>query len=327
MKPDAARDDGVGDGPEQEPHLTVAVVARMLGIAPATLRTWDRRYGVGPSAHESGRHRRYSPHDVARLENMQRALVRGAAPAEAARFALAGSTEHGDEGGAAAAEWSPPAEAARPRAGGQMLRLPGAGRYARGLGRAALALDFPATRTLLIEAIAAFGVQVTWNEVARPVLEAVGQRWAETGLGVEIEHLLSQGVTAAFSAHALAVTATSTRPILLAAMPGEQHVLPLFALAADLADHGVTARPLGSDLPVNGLVAAMRRTTPAAVVLWSQLAATADVTVLSALPVTRPRVRAFVAGSGWSHVVVPPRVQVLGSLDEAVQVLVAAAAG
>ena len=29
--------------------LTVAVVARRVGVAPATLRTWERRYGLCPS--------------------------------------------------------------------------------------------------------------------------------------------------------------------------------------------------------------------------------------------------------------------------------------
>ena len=42
------------------PQLSVAAVARKLGIAPATLRTWDRRYGIGPANHVPGRHRRYS---------------------------------------------------------------------------------------------------------------------------------------------------------------------------------------------------------------------------------------------------------------------------
>ena len=46
-------------------------LARRLGIAPATLRTWDRRYGRGPSEHSAGSHRRYSPSDIARLEHME----------------------------------------------------------------------------------------------------------------------------------------------------------------------------------------------------------------------------------------------------------------
>ena len=71
-----------------EPMLSVAAVARRLGVAPATLRTWDRRYGLGPTDHTTGRHRRYGDRDIARLELMQRALLRGASPAEAARYAL-----------------------------------------------------------------------------------------------------------------------------------------------------------------------------------------------------------------------------------------------
>ena len=69
-----------------EPHLTVSGAARRLGIAPATLRTWDRRYGIGPSGHARGRHRRYSAADMACLELMQRALMQGAAPAEGVVF-------------------------------------------------------------------------------------------------------------------------------------------------------------------------------------------------------------------------------------------------
>ena len=75
-----------------EPRLTVSGAARRLGIAPATLRTWDRRYGIGPTEHARGRHRRYSADDMARLELMQRALMQGPhprrRPATPARVAL-----------------------------------------------------------------------------------------------------------------------------------------------------------------------------------------------------------------------------------------------
>ncbi|MGX7826102.1 MerR family transcriptional regulator [Actinokineospora sp. 24-640] len=73
-----------------EPLLTIAAVARRLGVAPATLRTWNRRYGVGPTGHTPGRHRRYTPTDVHRLELMQRALLKGASSAE---YALRAATD------------------------------------------------------------------------------------------------------------------------------------------------------------------------------------------------------------------------------------------
>lgn len=67
--------------------LTVAGVARTLGVAASTLRTWDRRYGLGPSSHQAGSHRRYAPRDVARLQVMRRLTLRGVAPVDAARIA------------------------------------------------------------------------------------------------------------------------------------------------------------------------------------------------------------------------------------------------
>ncbi|MDQ6650091.1 MAG: MerR family transcriptional regulator, partial [Actinomycetota bacterium] len=51
-----------------QPRYAVSAVAHRLGVAPATLRTWARRYGLGPSLHEAGSHRRYSAQDVARLQ-------------------------------------------------------------------------------------------------------------------------------------------------------------------------------------------------------------------------------------------------------------------
>ena len=42
------------DGLDLDVGLGVAAVARRLGVAPATLRTWDRRYGVGPTRARGG---------------------------------------------------------------------------------------------------------------------------------------------------------------------------------------------------------------------------------------------------------------------------------
>ena len=320
-------------GDAAQPPLGVAAAARRLGIAPATLRTWDRRYGLGPSEHTPGHHRRYSPADMARLDLMRRALLRGASAGDAARIAVespAAPSSNGDGPGLEPSPFGeggpvddpPPPAPERRSAGGGVLRLTGAGPLARGLGRAATALDVDGVRALLATAIAEAGVVVAWDDVVRPVLTAVGRRWAHTGAGVEIEHLLTVCVLAAFGSRP--DPAPARTPVLLAGMPDEQHTLPITALAAALAEHGTGCRSLGADLPAGALVAAIRRTAPAAVVLWSQVPRTADVELLAALPRTRPQFRTYVAGPGWADRTLPPRVVELTTLGSACAEIAAA---
>jgi MerR family transcriptional regulator, light-induced transcriptional regulator len=333
-------------GQTHGPPLSVAAVARQLGIAPATLRTWDRRYGIGPADHTPGKHRRYNADDLARLELMRSALLHGATPAAAATYALTALPAHPDTAARAPAgtvadrntpistDRGVPARAAdsgattpRHSRGGPVLPLARAGWQARGLARAATALDAQTVRSLLNESIAADGPQITWDVVVRPVLRAVAQRWVDTGTGIEIEHLLSDCVTGAFSALAASTpTATIThwataRPVLLAGMAGDQHRLPLVVLSATLAQRGVACRSLGTDLPSDALVTAIRRIAPAALLLWSQLPETADPDLLKSLPRTRPGFRTFVAGPGWADGSLGPRIGRLSSLHEATDVI------
>ncbi|MGW0860385.1 MerR family transcriptional regulator, partial [Streptomyces sp. NPDC002690] len=78
--------------------LTTGAVARLLGVAPTTLRSWERRYGIGPAEREGGRHRRWTSVDVELLMRMCDFTSAGLPPAEAARAALA--TASGGHGGA-----------------------------------------------------------------------------------------------------------------------------------------------------------------------------------------------------------------------------------
>jgi MerR family transcriptional regulator, light-induced transcriptional regulator len=316
-------------GPRQRtaPQLSVAAAARRLGVAPATLRTWDRRYGIGPSGHTPGQHRRYSSDDIARLDLMQHALVRGASPADAARFATTSRLPERVEPERIEPERIEPEPGqdeltGRARAGGAALSLPGAGGRAHGLARAALMLDPAPVRASLIESVAAVGIESTWDEVVRPVLAAIGDRWQHTGAGVEIEHQLSECVRGVFGQVAAAAPAEAdARPVLLAGMPGEQHMLPMAVLAAVLATRRVPCRMLGANLPMAGLAAAVRRTAPALVVLWAQLAETADAEALAALPRTRPRFRIAAAGPGWAEHELPSRIDRLDSLVTARQAI------
>ena len=319
---DAPRDDAPQDDLPLEPRLTVSAVAHRLGVAPATLRTWARRYGLGPSEHTAGAHRRYTSADLTRLQTMRRLTLEGVPPGEAARVAMAQPLLPTAVDDAPLPDSQGRLRPRRGGPGGRVLALPGADGVVRGLGRAAMALDAHAVTALVREEVAKHGVLHTWDHVLRPVLVAVGARWAATGEGVEVEHLLSDCTSVVLRDIASsAPELPGRRPVLLSCAPDEHHSLPLHALAAGLAERGVGVRTLGPAMPGSALQAAVRRTGPAALFVWSQLPGTADPSVLEALPVTRPPTAVVVGGPGWVPDRLPRRVTVAADLSHALELV------
>ncbi|MFI8327315.1 MerR family transcriptional regulator [Streptomyces sp. NPDC085529] len=298
--------------------ITTGAVARRLGVSPTTVRSWDRRYGIGPAARGDGRHRRWSPADVAMLEEMCRLTASGVPPAEAARAAReVRASMEGDGAGAPVVPVVPVvpvAEAAEPvtargPAGGGGLPLGNVRRECRGLARAAVRLDGPAMETLLRAALAEHGLVTAWEEIMAPTLHAVGRKWESSGdRYVEVEHLLSWHISTALRQAAVtgSASASPAPPVLLACVPSEQHTLPLEALAAGLAERSLPTRMFGAAVPAEALDAAVRRSGPAAVVLWSQARSTANHALArhvagTAFGVHGARTAALVllAGPGW----------------------------
>jgi hypothetical protein len=287
VPPDDAAGTGVDGGPgtsadadqpsagSAEPAavaLSVAGAARGLGVAAGTLRSWERRYGLGPSAHTAGGHRRYGPVDLARLGIMHRLVQEGVPPAEAAAAAIrapidaaavdaanpyaallgATSAPVGRDGVAeAVAAAQDGSETLRPghapAGGGRVLSLPSQARTARGLARAAMALDAAACHRAISDSLGEHGALPTYEHLVRPVLVSIGQRWAQTSRGVEIEHSFSAVVTSAFTAHSASLREPRNgRPALLATVPDDLHDLPLLVLQAALADVGIRCHVLGA---------------------------------------------------------------------------------
>ncbi|GAA4335764.1 MerR family transcriptional regulator [Streptomyces venetus] len=269
-----------GDDASAVVGLTTGALARRLGVSPTTLRSWDRRYGLGPAVRSQGRHRRWGPRDVAMAEEMCRLTATGAPPAEAARVAR---LRFGTPGGATppAASGAVSAAAYRPGGAGSGLPLGDVRQECRGLARAAVRLDAPELEQRLVEAVGRYGLERTWEELMVPTLRAVGRKWESSGdRYVEVEHLLSWHVSGTLRSVPLLLPRTAppvgAPPVVLACTPGEQHTLPLEALTAALGERGVPTRTLGAAVPAEALLACVRRTGPVAVVLWSQTRSTAS---------------------------------------------------
>jgi MerR family transcriptional regulator, light-induced transcriptional regulator len=306
-----AAEAGVTDSPEAQPGYGIGALARRLGVAPATLRDWERRYGIGPGARSAGGHRRYGPADIARIEYMRRLVLDGMPPGEAARAALA------SEPPVAQAPTAEPDLAAW-GSGGRSLPLPGQLPQARGLARAAFALDGPAIAAMLERALDASGVVPTWEQLAMPVLIAIGERTAASGNCIDVEHLLSTQLLAALAMRVGRLAEPlNARTVLLACADGEEHTLPLYALAAALAERGVRTTMLGARTPAPALADAISRIGPAAAFVWSQTAETGDPAKLTGLARQRPPLRLVTAGPGWRGT--PPGGHQASSLAEAVQ--------
>ena len=267
----------------KEEQLTVAAVARRLGVAPATLRTWDRRYGLGPSAHESGEHRRYCPEDLARLTLMRRLITSGVSPCDAA-------------------------EQAKNHKGRINLETIVADYVVReelveALHKAAKGLDKKFIEAALRKDLAHYGVQQSWSEVIVPLLFLVGNEWEASGTGVEVEHVLTEVLKGILREHVEDIKKpVNAHPVLLASVGEEMHSLALHALAAALAERKIETYFLGARTPLEALSAMITRSAPPAVFLWAQLSKNADPKFFNDIPAIRPMPRMVLGGPGWSHV-------------------------
>lgn len=202
--------------------LNIAALARRTGVAPDTLRKWERRYGILRPARTAGGQRRYSHRDIARVEWLRARLDEGYRIGEAA--SLLGEV---------------PAEPSRtPQE--HLSRILDA--LARG--------DPTEIGAMLDQAFVLDDLDRTLAAVVRPLLHDVGERWQRGELTVAEEHLVSEAVRARL-AQLLADAGGGVRGIaVLACGPGERHELGVMTAAIALRRDGWKVVYLGGDTPV-----------------------------------------------------------------------------
>lgn len=235
---------------------TIKRASEMVGVPVATLRAWQRRYGVvNPDRSASG-YRLYGADDIAVLRRMQALVASGWSPKEAAAAAAAAE---GDETELTDLPRDEPRSRSARRAGTAPLDLVAA----------AVALDPAAITRLLDDHFAKGSFEQVVDRWLLPELERLGQAWADGVVSVAGEHLAAAGVQRRLSAAFDAAAIDSGRsPLLLTGLPpGCRHELGILAFATAARRQGLAVVYLGPDLPLRDWLTAADRHQPDAVVI------------------------------------------------------------
>jgi len=242
-----------------ESLYSMRVVARMTGLAPDTIRVWERRYQAVHPARTTGNARRYSTEAVQRLQLLQRATALGYAIGAVARL----ETHELDA-------------LVRGDASGPQLPTSAAS--------GALAPTFMALREQYLRAVEEFAVQRAARilqraaallerddflfNIVQPILGEVGCRWESRRLGVAHEHLVSAQVRGLLQSELRFVNIAPGAPkIVVATAPHQAHEFGALIGAFLAASRGFEPIYLGADLPWEQIVLASERSAARLVLL------------------------------------------------------------
>ncbi|GGU17602.1 MerR family transcriptional regulator [Nocardioides albus] len=270
---------------------TIKHAAQRVGITTATLRAWERRYGViTPHRSESG-YRLYGDHDVAVLLSMKHLVDQGWSVGLAAAEALRLDRDHPVQD----------KSLGTPDDGRATNPIPDlAGR----LTAAASALDTTDLAGTLNQVFALGSFETVMTDHVFPALENLGDAWADGQVSVAGEHLASNAVMRRLAVAYEAASAHGHGPrVALGLAPHTRHEIGLLAFAVAARRRGMDTDYLGADLPLDDWLGVVDDPELAAVVL--AIPTTADITatgaVISALCDRRPDLVVAVGGAQQDH--------------------------
>lgn len=215
----------------------IRTVSELTGVASATLRAWERRYGVPAPSRTASAYRLYNDEDVALISRMRDLVKAGTAPAEAAKALLGdpviGTTEGGIVGSAAGIVEKDPYVMATERIIDAVKRFDPDG------------LEEEVSKTLTLGPAV-----VIYDRTIGPALIQIGDLWHAGAVTVAQEHLASN-VLGSTLVHLLrlAQPADAARRIVLACFADEDHVLGLYGAGLRFASWGYRTLMLGANTP------------------------------------------------------------------------------
>ena len=219
---------------DDKPIYTIKTVVQQTGITPATLRAWERRYGVLSPGRSEGGYRLYSERDIATLHWLKGQVEAGVAISRAVAL-LDHHHQAGEEPELASL---PPLT--EPLATEPSTTVRSTVAIVADLLAALLAFHEMDAERILGEAFALYPVEVVAEDIIAAVLVEVGERWHTEQATIVQEHFatafLRRRLTALFNAYDLAAAGPLA---VVGAAPGEWHDIGilLVALTLRLGDH------------------------------------------------------------------------------------------
>jgi MerR family transcriptional regulator, light-induced transcriptional regulator len=224
-------------------RLRIGELSRRVGVSPELLRAWETRYGLLEPERTAGGLRLFSEDDERRVLRMRQNIAAGLSASEAARLAK------------------------------QQTSLPALGVSAtlaeieRELEHALDSLDEPMAQAALDRLFGEAQLQAALADVVLPLLNRVGERWADGTRSVAEEHFASNVIGGRLRALSRDWGKGVGPRAILACPPGEQHDLGLLCFGLALRESGWRIIYFGAETPIGDISDVLAQRAPAVVVL------------------------------------------------------------
>jgi methanogenic corrinoid protein MtbC1 len=218
---------------------TIKEAARLTGVAEASLRAWERRYGVVTPRRSEAGYRLYDDDALATVSAMRQLVDARWSPAVAARALL--------DGTAPVLPLAPPSDLRSQADAG----LSNATTYMESFLASARQMNITGIEESLDRGFALGSFEHVVDSWLFPTLEALGEAWARGEIDVAGEHAASHAVHRRLAAAYNAAGNRSTGPgVVVGLPPGSRHELGALAFATALRRNGMNVLYLGADVPV-----------------------------------------------------------------------------
>lgn len=243
-----------------EPVYNTRAVVQRTGVPADTFRAWERRYGLPRPERSPGNHRLYSDRDIATISWLREqtlsgltisqsvALFRSAVSIQTGAHSVGRRSDAGDDD--ISGEYDP------------------LGRYRDELFESLISFDAGRADRILEEVIAIGSVEDLGLYVLQPILAELGDRWAQGNDALGAAHFATAFIARKLGAlFNLSMPDVGRGPVLAACLEGELHDLGLLLTSLFISRRGYRVIYLGPNLPLAGLVEAVGRILPRAILL------------------------------------------------------------